>query len=410
MDAMKLIEEAERLSEHASPGPWRVGTVHATVEVWAAYPQGPGGLAGERMLLRVNPNFTSAMDTSFIARARTLVPDLAAALRESEERNKATTISLRCAEASLKSATAEAEQEGAERKEVAEFARKIGRERDELATANLAANKRIVALEHERDAARAELAQPSVCPRCAAPLRRLDRMDSPGRAAYELDKARRDAAGQNKRAQKLERAAADLGERVRQLEGEVRDLRAGEHAWSQRAAEHEAEKLNARADAETWMRRAQGWESEAAIATERFNRLAAAQPGEPLDMDCGDNSCLFAKTRGGMRTNGGCRCLESLGFSRGQTDSLRRMAAEVVSLRKRMSDLTTPRPIAEAPRKAGAQIIALWMHEDVVESMDVVCWADMDDGDHPERKFWMNTAGEVVEHMTHFLPLPEVKP
>jgi hypothetical protein len=72
--------------------------------------------------------------------------------------------------------------------------------------------------------------------------------------------------------------------------------------------------------------------------------------------------------------------------------------------------LTTPRPIAEAPRKAGSQIIALWMDGDVVESMDVVCWADMDDGDHPERKFWMNTAGDVVEHMTHYLPLPEVKP
>lgn len=27
------------------------------------------------------------------------------------------------------------------------------------------------------------------------------------------------------------------------------------------------------------------------------------------DMDCGDNSCLFAWKKGGMRTNGGCRCL-----------------------------------------------------------------------------------------------------
>lgn len=27
-------------------------------------------------------------------------------------------------------------------------------------------------------------------------------------------------------------------------------------------------------------------------------------------MDCGDNSCMFAKERTGMRTNGGCRCLE----------------------------------------------------------------------------------------------------
>lgn len=75
--------------------------------------------------------------------------------------------------------------------------------------------------------------------------------------------------------------------------------------------------------------------------------------------------------------------------------------------RAELARLTTPRPIAEAPRESGKQIIALWMHGDVVESMDVVCWADMDmDGDHPERKFWMNTAGDSVEGMTHFLPLP----
>lgn len=29
-------------------------------------------------------------------------------------------------------------------------------------------------------------------------------------------------------------------------------------------------------------------------------------------MDCGDNSCAFATPRGGMRTNGGCRCLSKL--------------------------------------------------------------------------------------------------
>lgn len=31
-------------------------------------------------------------------------------------------------------------------------------------------------------------------------------------------------------------------------------------------------------------------------------------------MDCGDNSCPFAKDKKGMRTNGGCRCLKSLPF------------------------------------------------------------------------------------------------
>jgi hypothetical protein len=32
---------------------------------------------------------------------------------------------------------------------------------------------------------------------------------------------------------------------------------------------------------------------------------------EALNLDCGDNSCRFARKRGGMRTNGGCRCIES---------------------------------------------------------------------------------------------------
>jgi len=33
-------------------------------------------------------------------------------------------------------------------------------------------------------------------------------------------------------------------------------------------------------------------------------------------LDCGDNSCEFAENKTGMRTNGGCRCLKDLDFSR----------------------------------------------------------------------------------------------
>jgi hypothetical protein len=31
-----------------------------------------------------------------------------------------------------------------------------------------------------------------------------------------------------------------------------------------------------------------------------------------LGLDCGDNSCLFARSKGGMRTNGGCRCPDNI--------------------------------------------------------------------------------------------------
>lgn len=31
-----------------------------------------------------------------------------------------------------------------------------------------------------------------------------------------------------------------------------------------------------------------------------------------LNLDCGDNSCRYAKEKGGMRTNGGCRCQDKI--------------------------------------------------------------------------------------------------
>lgn len=31
-------------------------------------------------------------------------------------------------------------------------------------------------------------------------------------------------------------------------------------------------------------------------------------PHLKIDWDCGDNSCFYALKKGGMRTNGGCRC------------------------------------------------------------------------------------------------------
>jgi hypothetical protein len=56
---------------------------------------------------------------------------------------------------------------------------------------------------------------------------------------------------------------------------------------------------------------------DAAVARER-DRVIGIFVGElqklheKTVLDCGDNSCLFATRRGGMRTNGGCRCIERL--------------------------------------------------------------------------------------------------
>jgi len=53
------------------------------------------------------------------------------------------------------------------------------------------------------------------------------------------------------------------------------------------------------------------------------DRLATVAP------DCGDNSCRFAVKRGGMRTNGGCRCVENAGGSRSMIkwDPFQKLAA-----------------------------------------------------------------------------------
>ncbi len=48
--------------------------------------------------------------------------------------------------------------------------------------------------------------------------------------------------------------------------------------------------------------------SDLAIAREALRRAGEAMP----DWDCGSNSCRFAKIKGGMRTNGGCTCLEEI--------------------------------------------------------------------------------------------------
>ena len=149
MDAEKLIEEAKALSSEATPGPWRASTVHAAEEVWAACPGEIGGWAGERLLLRLNPNFTREEDTAFIARSRMMVPELAAALRETTARADRATLE-----------ALELKQRGRALELVSEDTiRRLTTERDEIAAANVAANKRIETLQHERDAARAELAR-----------------------------------------------------------------------------------------------------------------------------------------------------------------------------------------------------------------------------------------------------------
>lgn len=55
--------------------------------------------------------------------------------------------------------------------------------------------------------------------------------------------------------------------------------------------------------------------------------------------DCGDNSCYFATSKGGMRTNGGCRCFSKAGFSKGMHAAAREMLLEILKLRAEVAEL-----------------------------------------------------------------------
>lgn len=52
------------------------------------------------------------------------------------------------------------------------------------------------------------------------------------------------------------------------------------------------------------------------------------------DLDCGDNSCVFAARKGGMRTNGGCRCLSDL-----PSAFRRQLTRHILAQRARVTDL-----------------------------------------------------------------------
>lgn len=53
-------------------------------------------------------------------------------------------------------------------------------------------------------------------------------------------------------------------------------------------------------------------------------------------LDCGDNSCYFKKSSGGMRTNGGCRCFENAGYSRSATGAAYVLLPEVIQLKEQI--------------------------------------------------------------------------
>jgi len=160
MDVEKLIEEAQQLDDLIQPGPFT--KCGEDMEYWIENRHG-----------QIVEEFRDRDSAVFFARARTLVPELAAALRE-------TTSRLEDAKAELAPRIACIGRMELETKALRQRANEVEKERDDIAAANVAANAEIVRLqglldearrfakenaEHaldiakERDAARAELAE-----------------------------------------------------------------------------------------------------------------------------------------------------------------------------------------------------------------------------------------------------------
>ena len=157
MDAEKLIEEAEALSNAATPGPWCHNS-HG-VNNWPG-PEAPARVM-ELLHNQDDDDEQNHRDSEFIARARTLVPELAAALRETTARADSAVLealNLKQRQRALELVSADAIRKNDELAACLRSANALvdamRKERDDLAAANVAANKRIEALEHERDEAR----------------------------------------------------------------------------------------------------------------------------------------------------------------------------------------------------------------------------------------------------------------
>lgn len=62
---------------------------------------------------------------------------------------------------------------------------------------------------------------------------------------------------------------------------------------------------------------------------------------ELKELDCGDNSCYFARGKGGMRTNGGCRCFENAGYPRSPTGAAFKLLPELLIARSERDSVLT---------------------------------------------------------------------
>lgn len=121
--------------------------------------------------------------------------------------------------------------------------------------------------------------------------------------------------------------------------------------------------------------------------------------------DCGSSSCIFS-AKGGMRTNGPCRCMENAGFHGSAVMAAKQMLREVLLLRAELAALKAAHAwIKTSERKPEVQEGDCCDVLAVVSEQVLALNYTNDDSVHP----WVDEFSNLYQdyEVTHWMPLPE---
>ena len=125
----------------------------------------------------------------------------------------------------------------------------------------------------------------------------------------------------------------------------------------------------------------------------------------PQEPDCGSSSCMFSN-KGGMRTNGPCRCMENAGFYGSAVMAAKQMLREVLMLRAELAALKaahawikTSERMPDAADGSCCDVLA------IIDGTAIVLNYTPDDSVHP----WVDEFSNLYQdyEVTHWMPLPE---
>ena len=129
-----------------------------------------------------------------------------------------------------------------------------------------------------------------------------------------------------------------------------------------------------------------------------LENLRAAIEAAREYLDCGDNSCRFALRKGGMRTNGGCRCIDRDGSGRPM------VAASLAAVWKAavaVAEGMTWKPLDTLPRTSVQPVLVVAPHGGFQGGPDyrvsAGCYVRLDTEQDPARR------------ATLWMPIPEVQ-